>query len=231
MLTKDILKITESIHYNSIFSGADSLQFCHNKEHFKNYKKRITYRYNSRGFRDAEWPENLSDSIWCVGDSFTVGIGQPFEETWPQLLEKKIGKRCINLGEDGCSNDTISLRVKEIYKLYQPKLVIVMWSYFSRRRIDNKNVQFDKNDFGVKNDIENFGKNFSLCQRLHVNLIHFTIPNVFEDMNYLKEKYPDVKILKKLDYARDYYHFDIKTSEYVCDEVIKNINEFDKSSK
>ena len=56
------------------------------------------------------------------GDSFTAGIGQPQEETWPQLLQKKIGKRCLNLGEDGCSNDTIYLRIKKIVELTEGRV-------------------------------------------------------------------------------------------------------------
>ena len=73
-------------------SGMDTLEECQDKDHYLSYTKDISYRYNSRGFRDHEWPEDLSDVVWCVGDSFTVGIGQPFEETWPQLLGKKLGK-------------------------------------------------------------------------------------------------------------------------------------------
>jgi len=226
-----ILKITEKQNYNSVFSGTDHLKFCLSKEYFKNYKKKITYHYNSKGFRDIEWPENLDNVVWCVGDSFTVGIGQPHEETWPQLLQNKLGKRCINIGEDGCSNDTIYLRIKEIYNLYKPKLIIAMWSYLHRRRIKNVNVHFEKKDFGFENDIKNFDKNFSLCQQLDVNIIHFAIPNMFENTNYLKEKYKKLHILEQLDYARDYLHFDIKTSEYVCEEIIKNIKQFDKLSK
>ena len=80
-----------------------------------------------------------------MGDSFTVGIGQPFEETWPKVLEKKIGRKCLNLGEDGCSNDTITQRVQEIYKLHKPQLIIVMWSFLHRRNVNGENVQFDKN--------------------------------------------------------------------------------------
>ena len=114
-------------------SGMDTLEECHDKDHYLSYTKDISYRYNSRGFRDHEWPEDLSDVVWCVGDSFTVGVGQPFEETWPQLLGKKLGKTCLNIGEDGCANDTMALRIQEICKLHSPKLVVVMWSYFARR--------------------------------------------------------------------------------------------------
>ena len=163
-------------------SGIDTLEECRDKDHFLSYTKDISYRYNSKGFRDHEWPEDLSDVVWCVGDSFTVGIGQPFEETWPQVLEKKIGKRCINLGEDGCSNDTMSLRIQEICKLYKPKLIVVMWSYFSRRRVNGKNRMCDKKDFGNQEDLENFSKNFKIVNELPTSIVNLLIPYAFDDV-------------------------------------------------
>jgi hypothetical protein len=93
-----VLKIKNRIGIpESKNSGMDTLEKCLDKDHYLSYTKDISYRYNSRGFRDHEWPEDLSDVIWCVGDSFTVGIGQPFEETWPNILQKQIGMRCLNL--------------------------------------------------------------------------------------------------------------------------------------
>lgn len=212
-------------------SGMDCLEQCLNKEHFRNYSKKITYQYNSKGFRDEEWPIDAYNVIWCVGDSFTVGIGQPHEETWPAELEKKTGRRCLNLGEDGCSNDTMALRAQEICKLYKPKLIVVMWSYLSRRRINGVDVQYDENNFGVANDLTNFAKNLKMVDELPVDAIHLLVPNAFENIKLLREKYPDLITTGILDYARDYHHFDIKTSTVVCDLITKKISNFDKTSK
>lgn len=212
-------------------SGMDCLEECLNKGHFSNYPKKITYQYNSRGFRDNEWPTDLSNVIWCVGDSFTVGIGQPFEETWPSILEKKTGRRCLNLGEDGCSNDTIALRVQDICRLYKPQLVVIMWSYLHRRRVNDIDIQFDKNDFGLSNDIKNLHKNLSICQKLNINLINFSVPYASEDKKYLEKKYPNLKSIRQLDRARDYHHFDIKTSAGICDLIVKNCKKIDFLSK
>lgn len=227
-----MLKITDRIGLLiTKTSGMDSLELCLDKKHFKNYPKKITYQYNSRGFRDAEWPEDLSDVIWCVGDSFTVGIGQPAEEAWPQLLEKKTGKRCLNLGEDGCSNDSIALRIQEIYKLYDPKLIVAMWSFLHRRRVNGKNVQYDIKDFNNEADLTNFLSNFDKTNKLPIKILHTTIPNIFwnEQMLYIANKKTNSKLIlyKQLDRARDYHHFDIKTSEYICDLIIQKIKNFD----
>jgi hypothetical protein len=214
-------------------SGPDCLKLCLNKTHFKNYSKKITYQYNSNGFRDKEWPTNLSDVIWCLGDSFTVGLGQPIKETWPSLLEKKSKKRCLNLGEDGCSNDTICLRAQEICKLYNPKLIIIMWSYFHRRRRKNQDIHFDKNNFGNDKDAKNFLKNFNIVKKLPTQTLNLLIPNAFTNnkkhMNYFltKNNLKDILVFDQLDYSRDYHHFDIKTSEFVCNLIIEKIKDLD----
>jgi hypothetical protein len=223
-----MLKIRNRINIkNSIISGIDCPALCLDKEHFRNYPKKISYKYNTNGFRDHEWPTDLSDVIWCVGDSFTVGIGQPFEETWPNLLQKKLNKRCLNLGEDGCSNDTMALRIKEICKLHNPKLIVVMWSYLARRRRNNKDVGHDKNDFGDDMDLLNFSKNFKIANESSTNILNLLIPFAFDGIDSLKEKYKDLIIIPQLDYARDRYHFDIMTSEYVTELIKKKIQTID----
>jgi len=211
-------------------SGIDSLELCMNQEHYKSYTKKISYRYNSKGFRDDEWPEDLSDVIWCVGDSFTVGVGQPFAEIWPQLLDKKIDKRCLNLGEDGCSNDTMCLRIQEICNLYNPKIIVVMWSYLSRRRKNNEDVQYDKDSFGDQQDIANFIKNYKIVNQLDAKVINLIIPNAItrpDIVDYvLKKQFKKKSHLihfEQLDWARDFHHFDIKTSKNICDLIAENI--------
>lgn len=222
-MLKVLSRINLPIHNTS---GIDCLELCLNKKYFQNYPKLITYQYNSNGFRDTEWPKNFSDVIWCVGDSFTVGIGQPMEETWPKLLEKKTGKRCLNLGEDGCSNDSIFLRIKEIYEVYKPKLIVVMWSFLHRRRnSDGDNIQYIKKDTStIQEDLENFEQNYKSANSLPIKIINLLIPNAccgYEKA--LEKKYKDLKLVKQLDYARDYLHFDIQTSHYICNYIVKKI--------
>jgi hypothetical protein len=122
-------------------SGIDTLKDCYDKKHFKSYPHLIEYRYNSRGFRDTEWPKTLKelkDAIWCVGDSFTVGIGSPREHTWPYILQQQIGCRVINISMDGASNNWISRRAVDIIKNINPTAMIVQWSYIERREQPNK---------------------------------------------------------------------------------------------
>jgi len=229
----NILEIKNRKNLKEDFSGMDYVyEKCLNKEHFNNYNKKVNYQYNSKGFRDKEWPNDLSEVVWCLGDSFTLGFGQPFEETWPALLEKQINKRCLNLGEDGCSNDTIALRAELIAKQYNPKLMVIMWSYLHRRRKNNNNIEHDKEDFGMHNDINNFFKNLQLIDNLNCKTIQLVVPKPFlpneEEaiktiMFRLNPSIKNLFFVPQLDYSRDYHHFDIKTSKYVTNIIDQRI--------
>jgi lysophospholipase L1-like esterase len=232
-----MLKITRRMGIpEKKYLNTDRLEECFDKDHFLSYTKDISYKFNSRGFRDQEWPEDLSDVIWCVGDSATVGIGQPFEEVWPQLLQQKLGRRCINVGEEACSNDTIALRVNEIVNTMKPKLIVIMWSHFSRRNIDGVNVPYDKNDFGNNQDLNNFIKNYTYVNNLPTTIIHSMVPGAFMGhlAEYVIKKAIDmnqIKHVEQLDWGRDYLHFDIKTSSMFVDWVHKKITNIDNTSK
>ena len=121
------------------YSGIDSLDKCADKKHFKSYPYPIEYRYNSRGFRDAEWPEDINElknAIWCIGDSFTVGLGSPLDHTWPCVLAQHIDSLVINVSMDGASNHWMARKSIELLTTVSPKSLIIHWSYTHRREID-----------------------------------------------------------------------------------------------
>lgn len=118
------------------YIGVDRLEKCLNRRHFLEYPYKINYSYNSRGFRDAEWPEQvheLQSAIWCVGDSFTVGLGSPYEHIWPQRLQHARNQRTINVSMDGASNNWIARKTCGILETISPQTIIIQWSYISRR--------------------------------------------------------------------------------------------------
>lgn len=120
----------------SLFNGMDSPGHCLDISHFQNYPYTVDYRYNSRGFRDREWPttcQELQNIIWCVGDSFTAGVGLAFEHTWAQMLHGISGKAIINISLDGSSNNWISRHIDNIINAVKPKIIIAHWTYSHRR--------------------------------------------------------------------------------------------------
>jgi len=171
------LKLDYLSNTKAYTSGSDSEAHCLDKDFFSNYlySEKISYVYNSRGFRDTEWPDSideLKESIWCFGDSFTVGLGSPIEHTWPYILQKESKRRCINVSMDGASNEWIARKVNEVVKEINPDRIIIMWSYCHRdespdeslpdneRRMWFKYYDDDKskflNQFNFNNDLHKF---------------------------------------------------------------------------
>lgn len=119
-------------------SGMDSKECCVDENFFDQYPYEISYNYNSRGFRDTAWPpeSDLDKSIWCIGDSFTLGLGVAYQHTWPQQLQTRLNQRCINVSLDGASNQWISRRTVQILQQVQPDVLIIQWSFLHRRELD-----------------------------------------------------------------------------------------------
>lgn len=218
--------------------GIDSIDKCINKTHFLNYNKNISYLYNSRGFRDNEWPIDIENKIWCIGDSFTEGLGQPVNETWPKILEKQLNETCINVSENGCSNDLISLRIDYIKKNFNPKCIIVMWSYFWRRFKDGINVQFNKTKKELPaDDLKNFIKNFNFANdNSPYKIINYLLPEcMIKDTSAKRSKKNIIKLIKyhypennfynlteveQVDFGRDGYHFGLLTCEKIVEDIL-----------
>ena len=109
----------------------DSLEECANKEAFKNYPHSITYDFNSRGFRDDEWPTTLpklQESIWCLGGSQTLGIGIPFNHTLGRVLQAETNIQCINISLECASNEWLSRKAIQILDTNNPTVIIIDWS-------------------------------------------------------------------------------------------------------
>lgn len=132
MLLPDLVlpsRVLQHWHY----TGLDHPERCYNPEYFDSFPYLVEYHYNSRGFRDTEWPNEFDDVIWCLGDSFTVGLGSPRAHTWPWLLQRITGKRTVNVSMDGASNEWISRRACDILRAGIAQRMVIHWSYTHRR--------------------------------------------------------------------------------------------------
>lgn len=166
------------------YSGIDSLEHCRDRKHFLNYPHKVWYNYNNRGFRDAEWPVSLSElqnAIWCVGDSYTVGIGSPVQHTWPYILQSKTATRTINVSMDGASNEWIARTSKKIITAVNPKHIVIMWSYTHRRESSNTCLwdearRIANSSQSVNQDWQNFLSCYNEVNVNTPNAVHFAIP-------------------------------------------------------
>lgn len=169
-------------------NGIDNIEYVIDKTHFLNYNYLVEYQFNSRGFRDSEWPvdtDDLQNSIWCIGDSFTVGIGSPYKHIWPQVLQNKTLTRTINVSMDGASNNWIARKAQQIATKIAPKNIVLLWSYFHRREHENTSLTDDQRRMSScgSTDHEDW-INFINCvdsikKYSKINFVHLVIPYAY----------------------------------------------------
>lgn len=91
------------------------------------------YEINSQGIREKEYKIQSPDStirIMVTGDSFSEGMGAPYDSTWPHLLEKYLKNELGNievLNTGVAGNDPIYdyLIYRDSLHQYQPNYIIV----------------------------------------------------------------------------------------------------------
>jgi hypothetical protein len=234
LINLDEIVLTNTVDEFTTSLGIDSFAHCLDKEHYNSSTKLIVYKFNSLGYRDEEWPDDITDCVWCVGDSFTIGIGQVQEDTWHQLVQSKLNARTINISMNGASNTWIARRVKFILDTFKPHTILIQWSYVHRREDPDTSkpdelraLNFDPNDLA---DFENLTANIMQVESLKQNtkLVHSFIPKFFDSnvdadkATVLYKTLSEKNILyfeppEQVDLARDGYHYDVITAGKYAD--------------
>jgi hypothetical protein len=214
-------------------SGIDSFRECRDKAHYLEYPHPVSYQFNSRGFRDREWPDDVKSAVWCVGDSFTVGLGSPLDHIWARQVELTCGLPTINVSLDGASNDWIARQACNILLTVQPRNMMIMWSYVHRREDPDSDLSDEDRRIGTLNgateleDQINFRTRISSIRQSSTNIVHFIIPFAYaaaHNPSTAKDWLPDyVKEVPQLDFARDRHHFDILTSQWVAQQAASEL--------
>lgn len=210
-------------------SGIDSFRECRDKAHYLEYPHPVSYQFNSRGFRDREWTGDLQSAIWCLGDSFTAGVGSPIDHTWAYQVELICNQSTINVSLDGASNDWIARQACDIIQTVQPRNMIIMWSYVHRREDPDTKLSDEDRRIGSLNgateleDQTNFQTCINSIRQSSTNIVHFIIPFAYaaaHNPSTAKDWLPDyVKEVPQMDFARDGHHFDILTSQWVAQQA------------
>jgi len=174
--------------------------------------KGVEYQYNSRGFRDDEWPENLQDCIFIVGASTIMGYGSHFKDTLIQQLQSITNKRVINISLYSASNDWIFRKVRFIKNQINPKNIIVSWVYFhfaenSDTSLSDEDRRIEFGDLSVQDELLHF---VDLVNKTPKDVIQTIIPQAHH-LNLLPyvHSYNTTCILpvqEQVDYAIDNIH-------------------------
>jgi len=237
LINLDEIILTRTADEFTTTLGIDSFAHCQDKDHYNSYTRFIVYKFNELGYRDEEWPEDIDNCVWAIGDSFTVGIGQPFEETWPQLVQTRLQSRVINISMNGASATWIARRAKFIIDNFNPKTILIQWSYVHRREDpdaskpdEDRAMPVDRSDTA---DFENLTANIMLVEsiKLSTTVVHSFIPKFFDGENDLDKATVLYNMLDannilyfpppdQADVARDGYHYDIITATQYTNSYI-----------
>ena len=95
----------------------------------------IHYSFNSRGFRDGEWPQELDRAIWCVGDSELIGTGVADQQTTPAQLAQLLSRPAINISIIRASNDWIARQCRCILQSLPDAVLLLQWSFTTRSEL------------------------------------------------------------------------------------------------
>ena len=224
-------------------SGIDTYEHAIDKNHYNTYPYDISYKYNSRGYRDEEWPENLNECIWCVGDSFTNGIGQPFEHIWPQILQQKLNHHTINISMDGASNHWISRKILRIADVIRPKTIIAQWTFphrtesnYTKANDYARRMWFDKHSEPtdeILQSMHSIRTAIDCCKNANITLINSIIPFIMNmtDKSYSDYYWNEINKIKSnslfvdynfYDHARDGNHYGVLTATDFVDNLVKS---------
>lgn len=208
--------------------GMDSIGLCRDKKLFQNYPHTVTYHFNELGYRERPVNEFSRNSVICIGDSFTVGLGLPFELTYPQQLQKIINYPVLNFGLNGASNDWIARKLKTILSHFTPPVIVVHYTFSHRRELDNHSWFDDErtlcdvnmSDNAAFEDYENWRLCYNFVNSLNVPVVHSFIPRWHNP-----DTVPSECIVPfQLDLSRDGFHYGENTCRVLAEKLALKIS-------
>jgi len=205
------LKIGGYMNYQSETLGTDSPKLCHKLSYYNNFPYKFNYSFNSLGYRERPVEEYLTNAIITIGDSATIGIGIPANLSYAHNLEILSNHQVLNFSMCGASNDWMARKLEIILKYFDPKAIIIHYSFIHRRE-KNEPTWFDDERtlcepcFNEIEDCENWIFNHKKITSLVNN-----IPTVYSAIPTWK---PTDRLIpyhiietKQVDFARDYFHY------------------------
>lgn len=169
--------------------------------------KKVFYKVNKYGYRTDEW-ENIDwkNSIAIFGCSYTFGIGLAEDETISYYLEELTGKRVINLGVGGGSNELSLMNCTHMINNFDfPEVVVFNWTFLDRfiylsrnGYITNVGTWFFNNEYKGSREDLNIMKNLynnRIKNHKYVKNINYNYKLILKAMLKNKCKFVDFSFL------------------------------------
>ncbi len=105
---------------------------------------KVSYRFNSGGFRGDELDSSRPFTVYVSGCSYTFGVALTYEDTWVERfgreLASRLGKRredfnVLNFAQGGASNDYIVRTLTTQIGRRRPDLVLALLTHSARAEL------------------------------------------------------------------------------------------------
>lgn len=189
--------------------GCDSELNYYNKGNKKYKEDQILYHLDKFDFRisNKECRLDNKEVVACFGCSQTLGVGLPWEETWPFILNNLFeDKLCVkNYGSDGASINKITRLIYNYIKNYSPKAILCLLPDIFRK-------EFIKTKLSLSIQLEQYINDKNLIdilnnKKLNSDELDFISLNRFSDIN--NSVYNFLKDLKFLELISQTYNLPI----------------------
>ena len=198
------------------------------------FNKSITYKFNSQGYRTAEWDTiDWKESVVVFGCSYVTGEGLAEEDTVTTQLSKLLRRPVINLGVSATGMSFSFYNSTMLYKnLPTPYAVIQLWSHPYRMEL------YDSDSIIINAPIthqKDFYRNWIKSPE-NPNTHMYMTAQASRCMWESKTKYYELSLFDQtadilncvhittVDLARDLEHPGIETAKLVAENIAKNIN-------
>jgi len=195
------------------------------------YDKRITFDYNSNGFRAPELDTmDWANSVVVIGDSFVSGDGNAIEDIATTLLQDILEMPVINLGSSGTGIDLACWNSLILHESYpRPKAVVQLWSSihryaeYSTERNERSVYSFhlpQRKPYCAKHNWDERNKMYVLADRvLWKDKLPYYEASVFD----VTAKVLEVDHLKEIDLGRDLDHWGPKSNIAAAETIATNL--------
>jgi hypothetical protein len=179
------------------------------------------YQFNSLGYREMLVEHYQQDAILIIGDSAITGIGLPFDLTVAKQLEQLCGHQVLNFSMCGASNDWIARKLQQLLTLFQPRAIIIHYTFSHRRERPQTDWHDDERTecepfYSSEENYQNWLVNFKTIQSLsgNIKLVHSFICNWHDQpVDYLELGNDVIPPIDQLDFARDGFHYGSRTHQ------------------
>jgi hypothetical protein len=164
---RNIIQVTECAEYDSDLFYILKQGSCS----FENREFKVENQINSQGLRDDETSLQFP-SIIALGDSYTMGWGVEQNESFPQVLEKRLHRKVLNAGISSFG----TAREFELWnRLLTDSVKYIFLQYHANDYEENE--KFVSNNFGLR--IRNKFSYDSLCKAISNRERYFPFKHLY----------------------------------------------------